>query len=444
MRVAALLCLFGFSVAAQGTPARDDAKGLLLEVRKKVLQTVVRLPRYMCTETVDRSMFEPEQEVRGRSCDDLTVLRRTNNWKTREHTSDRLRLEVAVTSESEMYSWVGEDRFQDRSLAEMVQGGATSTGAFASLLVSIFGTNDADFSYEGDVEDHGRTLAEFGYRVPLEKSKYRIGNKSQHFFVAYGGTFLADPKANDLVRLTVHADELPPELNTCESTTTLDYGSMQLNGSEFLIPKDAHWRVSNPDGSEFDNRTVFSACHEFLGKSTLRFDAAFETAGTAARKPVPQALELPSGLPFAIVLLDAIDTARAAAGDLFRARLTKPIKGNHGEILIPSGAAIAGRIVRIERHYEPASQFLTLALKMETIEVNGAPQPFAARLQSVSKRRQRNVDALVTREELGSFDRMLDPENPGAGFLRFDDVTQDYVIQRGLMIAGRTAGTDVR
>jgi hypothetical protein len=65
--------------------------------------------------------------------------------------------------------------------------------------------------------------------VPLEKSRYRIGNKLHHFIVAYNGTFLVDPKTFDLVRLTIRADQIPAGLNACESSTTLGYGSIQLN-----------------------------------------------------------------------------------------------------------------------------------------------------------------------------------------------------------------------
>ena len=39
-----LLCVFAPSVAAQQDSARDDAKALILEVRKKVMLTVDRLP----------------------------------------------------------------------------------------------------------------------------------------------------------------------------------------------------------------------------------------------------------------------------------------------------------------------------------------------------------------------------------------------------------------
>ena len=181
-------------------------------------------------------------KVIGRSCDDLESRKREPDWRVRQYSSDRLRLDVAISGGGEMYSWAGEDRFQDRSLADLVQGGATSTGAFASFLTAIFGTNAADFTYNGDVNADGRALVAFGFRVPLEKSGYRIGTKQLGAIVAYDGTFLVDPKTFDLARMTIRADHLPKELNACADITTLDYGSVRLNNAEFLLPKNVVYR----------------------------------------------------------------------------------------------------------------------------------------------------------------------------------------------------------
>ena len=169
-----------------------------------------------------------------------------------------------------MYSWVGENRFRDRSLADLIGNGVISTGAFGTFLSGIFASNAASFTYDGNTDFNGRKLIEFGFRVPRDRSSYNIGNKTYDAMVPYDGTFLVDPKTFDLVRLTVNADRLPEELDACGITTNLDYGNVRLNDSEFLLPVSARLRVTNDDGSESDNRTVFSGCHEFLSDSTLR------------------------------------------------------------------------------------------------------------------------------------------------------------------------------
>ena len=57
MRWLVLFCVLAESVQAAQNAAAYDAKELLLNVRKKVMETVDRLPKYLCTETVDRSVF---------------------------------------------------------------------------------------------------------------------------------------------------------------------------------------------------------------------------------------------------------------------------------------------------------------------------------------------------------------------------------------------------
>jgi len=439
MRWWLLLCVFATSAAAQQDSSGDDAKALLLEVRRKLMLTVNRLPKYMCTETIDRSTFQPNANVTGRSCDDLASLRKKPEWSVSKYASDRLRLDVAVSGDSEMFSWAGKIRFEDRSLGDLVRGGATSTGAFASFLGAIFGTNAASFNYNGDVNQDGRALAEFGFRVPLEKSTHQIGNKLHSAIVAYDGTFLVDPKTFDLVRLTVRADQLPAELQACEELTTLDYGRVRLNNAEFVLPKDVRLHVIHSDGSELENRTVFSGCHEFRSESSLSFDTASEKEHGASQKTVSKALALPPGLPFRVALTYAVNPATAAAGDLIKAKLTDPIKEMEHGVLVPKGALVTGRIIQIERLYGPESESLRLVFKLETVEASGVPQPFDARLQSVVKRHTKSTRALVVRQDLGSFNQMFDPEDPRVGFLEFPGVTRDFVIKPGVEITGFTA-----
>lgn len=204
-----LFCVLVASAEARQDAPRRDAKALLLEIRKKVMITLGQLPRYLCTETIDRSTFQPELSIPDSSCSYLAENRKQADWKINRVISDRLRLDVAVSNTGEMYSWIGENRFENRSLADLVGHGATLTGTFSSFLMAIFGTNAATFTYDGEVPAERRGTIEFGFRVPLENSHYSIGTKLHHATVAYEGTFWADAKNYDLVRLTIRADKLP-------------------------------------------------------------------------------------------------------------------------------------------------------------------------------------------------------------------------------------------
>jgi len=417
------------SLAAQGAAPKGDAKEMLAEARNKLMQAVNRLPRYLCAETIDRSTFQPETAVLG-SCKDVVTRKNQTDWGNRKEQSDRLRLDVAVSVETEMYSWAGKDRFDDRTLGDLVRGGATSTGEFSSWLRSIFGTSAAIFTYRGNVSVDGRSLLEFDYRVPQDQSHYRVSEEKKNALVPYEGSFLLDPHSLDLIRLTVLANQIPAELKTCELVTTLDYGSVRLNDSEFLLPKDVTLHVVYSDGTEMENRTVFSGCHEFVGKSSLRVDAASDSEPQADRTAA-KTLPLPTGRPFKITLTGRIDTSTAAAGDAFQAKLAYAIIGSHQEVLVPKGAAVSGRIVELKRIYGKGADSLILALKLETIEIHGVLQKFDASLGSRS---------LATPGVYhNSFTEIADPNDPAVGFLTFHDVKGSYVIHRGVQVAGLTS-----
>ena len=437
MRLPVVLCLLATSAEAQGDSAAEDARTLLLEVRKKVMLTIGRLPRYLCTETIDRATFQPDGNPVVRSCGELLGAKKL---KRRPSTSDRLRLDVAVSNGGEMFSWVGENHFHDRSLGDLVGSGATSTGAFSSFLSSIFGNTSADFTYEGNADDNGRAVVRFGFSMPLEKSGYSIGNRSYRSTVPYHGIILVDAATHDLVRMTIVADQLPKELNTCEDTNILDYGKAAFDNLKFLLPKDAYLHVTYTNGAELENRTTFSGCHEFMGEATLSFDVPAETGTEAAPKKEIKTLVLPAGLQFKIALTQAIDTATAAAGDPIRATLSTPIEEKRAGILVPKGAAVTGRIVHIERFYGPGPPSLTLSIQLETVESDGVPQPFEARLESVVRARTESRGMLTPSVSLGTFGEIEDAQAGGldAGVLLFEGVGKKYVVRRGLEIAGST------
>ena len=256
----------------------------------------------------------------------------------------------------------GKTRFDDRSLLDLVNDGAISTGNFCGFfLTMIFRKDIPSFTFIGDRNENGRVLAEFRFSVPDEKSHfhYTFGEEPRHQVVTgYNGTFLADAKTGDLVRLDVSTSRLPAETGVCYSTTTMNYVQVHLGDSKILLPAESRVRFVDVNGAEAENRTVFSNCHEFLGESTISFDAATAGIDSPARQSSAGGLTIPPGLQFQIALTQGIDTATAAAGDPVKAQLTTPIKKG-SEVLVPARAAVAGRIVLMRQYYGNDS---TLAL----------------------------------------------------------------------------------
>ena len=444
-----LLCAFAASIQAQqdapkartgpapaapGSVVRaSSSQDLLPSIRNKIKQALGRLPNYLCTQTIDRLQYEPVKLRREPSCDDIAKQKNAQR-KLRPFSSDRLRLDVAVANdEREMYSWVGQNRFDNRSLFALVHRGALENGTFSAFLAAIFVSNAASFSYIGGDTVDGRPLAEFGYRVPLEKSTYAFGKGGPLVKTAYNGTFLADPETFDLVRLVVRTAQLPAEIGSCEATTTVDYGRARLKDTDFLLPAKAQLDIVRTDGAELENRTVFTACHEFTSESTVSFDAAPSQPAPPAsgEGPAARAIALRPGLPFTLAFTQPIDTAVAAAGDRIQAKLTSPIRDS-SKVLVPAGAAVTARLTRMQYLYGPPSS-LTIAVKLETLNIAGTPQPFAASPISTSQKLTKSDLYLSRRRGLLADLEVasLDLEDRSAVF-KFAKVKPNYVVKSGL------------
>jgi hypothetical protein len=89
------------------------------------MQSVNRLPRYLCTETIDRSTFQPGAAVVLGSCKDLDSRKNQPDWRGRKEQSDRLRLDVAASVQTGCIpgrSFRGSDAWRPRSGSGHVDG----------------------------------------------------------------------------------------------------------------------------------------------------------------------------------------------------------------------------------------------------------------------------------------------------------------------------------
>jgi hypothetical protein len=404
--------------------ARAQTPGDLLgRVSKKVMDTVDRLPKYMCTQTIDRFQYEPVHNRAGSGCET------DPNRQLHLSSSDRLRLDVAVSGYREMYSWVAESHFEDRSLFDLVGSGALSTGSFSSFLVVVFKTDETAFSYRGPVTESGRQLEAFDFRVPKEMSHYVYGGGGVHVTTGYYGTILVDPKTDDLVRLEVHTDRLPAETGSCNSNSILDYSRMRLHDTDFLLPNRSELNILDANGVELKNVTVYSGCHEFLGESVLSFDSAADAA-SAASKTSGSSGDLPAGASFRVAFSRSVDPATAAAGDKITGRLTGPIRDERHQIVAPKGAAVTLRILEIRRFYNPVP-VLRVVVKPETLEIGGGE-----RVLSATPEMQPPQPPPMAGGRRGPYARvsvpttrvLLDNQDPQAAVLLFSNIGPNFVV----------------
>lgn len=369
-------CLFVAVTVALLAQQPSDPAELLAKARDLIIARAKRLPDYVCVQTVDRQYFNRRPRQHSPStCAQSAALNKDNPHDLALHATDRLRLELKVSRGMEIGAWPGETQLGSRSVFDLASGGAYGTGALGAFFGDIFETGAATYTYVGEGMSGTIKLAVYGYSVPAGSSHYQVKTGSGWTPTAFQGAFWIDLDSLDLTRLMVDANELPPESGGCQDETTVEYQKVKVGTGEFLLPLRSSMRMVNTDATETRTTAVYSGCREYHGEATIRFDNA-AMSGEVQADAAP-ASPLPAGLSLSLALTSPIDTDTAAAGDIFTAKLRKPVRTSKG-ILAPAGATVEGRIVRM-RHWLEQPRHFTISLMLEKVEVHGVTTPIYAK-----------------------------------------------------------------
>jgi len=372
-------------IAARGQAERDP--GEVLERARANLQSMTRrLAKYACIETVDRTYYEPPPEpARALSCSQIEAARKSRSAALAVEATDRLRLEVTVSEGNEIHAWPGATRFDTRDVDEIIHQGPIGTGAFGTHLIGVFDNPAVDFQFVGEKTEGDRKVLEYRYHVSREGSRYRVKTGATWHRVPYDGTFWLDSQSLELRRFTVDADTMPAGSNICQLNATLDYQRVRIGDGDVLLPRSGQMGIVMDTARETANLTTFSDCREYQAESALRFDSGSDVDSAAAKRVVRTPLALPIGLPIELALVDPIDTGTAAAGDPVSAKVVRPVRREgSGEIVIPAGAIVRGRITRMEHHVLPRRYFL-VSISFNRLVRGDISSPFAAQYDGSEK-----------------------------------------------------------
>jgi len=356
-RVAAIPIWIVSSVLAQ----EAEPEGLLANAKARAAENLARIPDFTCGLTVDRSQRAAPKAA----------------WMR----ADTLRLEVTLIGNQERYAWPGNSAFEDRHLAELVKRGTVGTGSFAVHARNVLVAAGAEFIWSGPAElQNGSKALRYDYEVPAAQSRYRIRNGTEEAVVGFRGAIWLDPENLDLVKLMVHADEIPPALGIVSVTETVEYARVKLSTGVFWMPRASELLTETSHGDASRNMTVYTDCRQYSAESKISFTATDETSVTASVAAAP--IQVPSRAILELSLDADIDLAKAAAGEPVLATVAKDLKDAE-KILIPEGTRVRGRIVRIDRESQPSPLYI-VGLEMHTLEFAEGPRVLRATLEDVS------------------------------------------------------------
>jgi hypothetical protein len=391
MHVALRTCALLVAAATAASTADPVVEELFKQTREKVLDNARRMPRYTCVETVSRAQYDPPRGGAA-SCQSVITMRKLVTSRGVPMFRDRLRLDVAVIDQSEIFSWAGAGKFETRDVGDLVGGGASGSGEFGGFLSSVFGSAPDEIRYAG----RRHSLSLFEYTVPVERSGYRIhsGPKDPSRVLGYQGTFSVDPADGDLQQLVVESDPFPPGDEVCHVQHTMDYSRVKIGKSDFLLPEVSTMDALYHNGAESLNETRYSECREYVGESTIRFDdvdpAADKGAVTTALPPLPPKAHLVVGLA------TPINTETAAAGDIVEGVLLRDVIEKKST-LAKQNDRLHGRILRLQQYSEPTPRWL-IAIRFDSIERGGTEQPISLRPLDDGDRSGQRLRALNLRD----------------------------------------------
>jgi hypothetical protein len=375
--------------------SRSDPSEVLNRVILKVRENSRRIPNYACVETVTRDYYTPLAQT-PRACDVVLAGRKnpTIDMRLQHSLTDRLRLDVAMSKHGELHSWVGASRFEDKSIDQIAGDGPLGTGAFGGFVTVVFNHGPDQFTFQREVVENGRTRMEFSFEIPESDSTYKVKVYNSWATTAYTGSFSVDPKTELVDWLRIETALLPPAAGTCTTNTTIDLAMTAIGDGTFLLAKGARQRFIGRDASEALNTILFSNCREYRGDSTISFDTGdTETApgppvaGAPPQLLAPKPIAIPGGLEFTLEFEGPIDTRTAAAGDPVSARLVSALRDRLGKTLVPAGARVQGRLLRVQVFHGPKAEAIVV-FRPATVEAGGVRTAFFAKQDLIRELRQ--------------------------------------------------------
>jgi len=80
----------------------------------------------------------------------------------------------------------------------------------------------------------------------------------------------ADPKTGEVMRITKQLADIPPELETENSLTVIDYDKVVIGGADYLLPSTAYVEMTIRSG-RLRNEMSFAGYRKFEANSTITF-----------------------------------------------------------------------------------------------------------------------------------------------------------------------------
>ncbi len=328
-------------------------------VRENVFKHLRQSVNYTCTEIVDRSQSYALTKGRlfANSCSTpqtRAVLQPLSR--------DRLRLDVAVSNNDEIFSWHGGRQFSSEGLDSLVKNGSVSTGSFIGYLHNVFGRPGVTVNYAGRVQVNGHSQLLFEFNVPLASSRFLLGHAK--VLTPFHGSFTVDASNFELLTLKIAIEHAPELSRVCSANMTIEYQVTNISNEPTLIPRSYLLAMEMPSHLSSVSRTEFASCHAFRGESTIHYESTEDAQPIVVPSPLDPIL--PKSIRIYASINTPINNRDSYTGDPVEATLVKPFKVKDSQVAFTRGAKLTGVITQLEFFYEPVPHYL-LNIRLDRI-----------------------------------------------------------------------------
>lgn len=238
---------------SQGQAAPANASDIIAKARSYAADYIDRLPNFLCLQTTTHSI----------------AGRKGEHWHKKDTQTAQL-LFAGGKEKRTLQAVNGKPVSAGRSRSSRSE--LTTEGEFGILLGNILGPDsDAEITWVGfdNVRDH--EVAVVRYSVDKEHSTLRLSRDYlASAFVAYYGEVFFDPKTGAVFRITKQLSDIPPELETENSRTVIDYDKVAIGGADYLLPSTAYVEMTIRSG-RLRNEMSFDGYRKFEANSTVTF-----------------------------------------------------------------------------------------------------------------------------------------------------------------------------
>jgi hypothetical protein len=236
--------------AAKTAVYKDDAR--VTQTREWASTFTQGLPNFVCQQVTTRYMQESK----------------SSGWEP----LDVVTAKVVYEDGKEKYQeiTVGGKR-TNKNMMDL--GGSTSTGEFASILMSLFEGQRAQFRFsESTSLTGGVAAAVYNFKVALRSSDWTIRVGGQSLMPAYNGSVWIEKASPKVRRIEMQAINVPKDFPDDAVESTVDYDQVRLGTNMFLVPIHAEV-LSCQRGTTIctKNAIDFRDYHKYSGESSVEF-----------------------------------------------------------------------------------------------------------------------------------------------------------------------------